>query len=279
MCASAVKEAHLTRKRLAELSGLSERYLAQLESGDGNISILLIRRVAEALACPVEQLIGDRSFDPEIVAALELLRGLRPEQRHEAVMQLQQRFGESSRERSRRIALIGLRGAGKSTLGVQLATRLRVPFYELDQQIERELGASLGSVFSMYGQDTFREAEARVLDRLTRAHKRCVIATGGSLVLEPRTYELLRERCFTVWLRASPEDHMDRVVAQGDLRPIRGREHAMAELRTILKQRERLYALADAVVDTSGTDEAQSLERLLALVEAMPSHLPQERAG
>jgi XRE family aerobic/anaerobic benzoate catabolism transcriptional regulator len=279
VCASAVKEAHLTRKRLAELSGLSERYLAQLESGDGNISILLIRRVAEALACPVEQLIGDRSFDPEIVAALELLRGLRPEQRHEAVMQLQQRFGESSRERSRRIALIGLRGAGKSTLGVQLATRLRVPFYELDQQIERELGASLGSVFSMYGQDTFREAEARVLDRLTRAHKRCVIATGGSLVLEPRTYELLRERCFTVWLRASPEDHMDRVVAQGDLRPIRGREHAMAELRTILKQRERLYALADAVVDTSGTDEAQSLERLLALVEAMPSHLPQERAG
>ncbi|MDT3677832.1 MAG: helix-turn-helix transcriptional regulator [Burkholderiaceae bacterium] len=274
-----MKEAHLTRKRLAELSGLSERYLAQLESGDGNISILLIRRVAEALACPVEQLIGDRSFDPEIVAALELLRGLRPEQRHEAVMQLQQRFGESSRERSRRIALIGLRGAGKSTLGVQLATRLRVPFYELDQQIERELGASLGSVFSMYGQDTFREAEARVLDRLTRAHKRCVIATGGSLVLEPRTYELLRERCFTVWLRASPEDHMDRVVAQGDLRPIRGREHAMAELRTILKQRERLYALADAVVDTSGTDEAQSLERLLALVEAMPSHLPQERAG
>ncbi len=273
------EEAHLTRKRLAELSGLSERYLAQLEAGDGNISILLIRRVAEALACPIEQLIGDRSFDPEIVAALELLRGLRPEQRHEAVMQLQQRFGESSRERSRRIALVGLRGAGKSTLGAQLAARLRVPFYELDQQIEHELGASLGSIFSMYGQDTFREAEAHVLDRLTRAHKRCVIATGGSLVLEPRTYELLRERCFTVWLRASPEDHMDRVVAQGDLRPIRGREHAMAELRTILKQRERLYALADAVVDTSGTDEAQSLERLLGLVDSTPSHLPEERAG
>jgi XRE family aerobic/anaerobic benzoate catabolism transcriptional regulator len=106
-----------------------------------------------------------------------------------------------------------------------------------------------------------------------------VIATGGSLVLEPRTYELLRERCFTVWLRASPEDHMDRVIAQGDLRPIRGREHAMAELRTILKQRERLYGLADAVVDTSGADERHSLERLVELVEATPSHPAQERAG
>ncbi|HLT26233.1 MAG TPA: helix-turn-helix transcriptional regulator [Zeimonas sp.] len=273
-------EAHLTRKRLAELSGLSERYLAQLESGDGNISILLIRRVAEALGCPLEQLLADRSVDPEIAAAVELLRGLRPEQRHEAVALLQQRFGETSRERARRIALVGLRGAGKSTLGAQLAARLRAPFYELDQQIERELGASLGSIFSMYGQDTFREAEARVLDRLTRTHRRCVIATGGSLVLEPRTYELLRERCFTVWLRASPEDHMDRVIAQGDLRPIRGREHAMSELRAILKQRERLYALADATVDTSGADEAQSLERLLEVVgEAASSQLPQERAS
>ncbi len=273
-------EARLTRKRLAELSGLSERYLAQLESGDGNISILLIRRVAEALGCPLEQLLADRALDPEIVGAIEVLRGLRPEQRHEAVLMMQQRFGESSRERARRIALVGLRGAGKSTLGALLAARLRVPFHELDQQIERELGASLGSIFSMYGQETFREAEARVLDRLTRAHKRCVIATGGSLVLEPRTYELLRERCFTVWLRATPEDHMDRVIAQGDLRPIRGREHAMAELRTILKQRDRLYALADAIVDTSGADEAQSLERLLDLVsEATPSSLPQERAS
>lgn len=273
-------EARLTRKRLAELSGLSERYLAQLESGDGNISILLIRRVAEALGCPLEHLIADRSFDAEIVGAVELLRALRPEQRHEAVQMVQQRFGESSRERARRIALVGLRGAGKSTLGAQLAARLRVPFYELDQQIERELGASLGSIFAMYGQDTFREAEARVLDRLTRTHKRCVIAAGGSLVLEPRTYELLRERCFTVWLRASPEDHMDRVIAQGDLRPIRGREHAMAELRTILKQRDRLYALADAVVDTSGADEAQSLERLFDLLsETVPAQVPQERAG
>ncbi len=273
-------EAHLTRKRLAELSGLSERYLAQLESGDGNISILLIRRVAEALGCPLEQLLGERPIDAEIVAAAELLRALGAEQRHEAVQLLQQRFGEASRDRARRIALVGLRGAGKSTLGARLAAHLKAPFYELDQQIERELGASLGSIFSMYGQDTFREAEARVLDRLTRAHRRCVIATGGSLVLDPRTYELLRERCLTVWLRTSPEDHMDRVIAQGDLRPMRGREHAMAELRTILKQRERLYGLADAVVDTSGADETQSLQRLIEVVsESTPSPATQEKAG
>lgn len=273
-------EARMTRRRLAETSGLSERYLAQLESGDGNISILLIRRVAESLGCPLERLFSDRVADPEIVATAELMRGLHPEQRRQAALAVRQRFGEASRERARRIALIGLRGAGKSTLGSRLAARLKAPFHELDQQIERELGAELGSVFSMYGQDTYREAEYRVLDKLTRAHRRCVIAAGGSLVLEPRTYELLRERCLTVWLRASPEEHMDRVIAQGDLRPIRGREHAMAELRTILKQRERLYALADVEVDTSGTDEAQSLQRMVdAIALASPAHARHEEAG
>lgn len=260
------EEAGLTRRRLAELSGLSERYLAQLESGDGNISILLIRRVAEALQCSLEQLLGEPLADPETLSALEVLRGLEPGQRHQAVSALRQRFGQMSRERARRIALVGLRGAGKSTLGMRLAARLKVPFFELDQQIESELGASLESVFGMYGQDTYREAERRVLERLTRTNRRCVIATGGSLVLEAPTYELLRERCLTIWLKASPEEHMDRVVAQGDLRPIRGRDHAMAELRTILKQRERLYSLADAAVDTSGTNEAESLQRLLDVI-------------
>jgi XRE family aerobic/anaerobic benzoate catabolism transcriptional regulator len=259
-------EAGLTRRRLSELSGLSERYLAQLESGDGNISILLIRRVAEALHCSLEQLLSDQASDPEIASAIEVLRTLEPGQRHQAVAALQQRFGEMSRERARRIALVGLRGAGKSTLGARLAARLKVPFFELDQQIERELGAGLESIFSMYGQDTYRDAERRVLDRLTRTHRRCVIAAGGSLVLEPLTYELLRERCLTIWLKASPEEHMDRVIAQGDLRPIRGRDHAMAELRTILKQRDRLYAMADAAVDTTGIGEAESLKRLVDVI-------------
>ncbi len=261
-------ELELTRRRLAVLSGLSERYLAQLESGDGNISILLIRRVAQALQCTLGQLLSDQGADTETMAAVEVLRALEPGQRRQAVQALQQRFGEASRERVRRVALVGLRGAGKSTLGARLAARLKVPFFELDQQIERELGAGLESIFSMYGQDTYREAERRVLERLTRTHRRCVVATGGSLVLESRTYELLRERCLTIWLKASPEEHMDRVIAQGDLRPMHGRDHAMAELRTILRQRDRLYALADAAVDTTGASEAASLTRLLDVIAA-----------
>ncbi len=225
--------AGLTRRQLAERSGLSERYLAQLESGAGNISILLIRRVAQALSVELGRLVGEG---------------------REAVL------------RRTRIALTGLRGAGKSTIGALLAHRLAVPFIELDQEVERELGASLENIFVTYGQDAYRDAERRVLQRVTDANPRCVIATGGSLVVEPLTYETLRERCFTVWLKATPEDHMNRVIAQGDLRPIRGRDHAMAELRTILGQRERLYALADATIDTSAADVPRCVERLQDLV-------------
>lgn len=191
---------------------------------------------------------------------------LEPGQRHQAVSALQQRFGEMSRERARRIALIGLRGAGKSTLGVRLAARLEAPFFELDQQIERELGAGLESIFSMYGQDTYREAERRVLDRLTRTHRRCVIATGGSLVLEPRTYELLRERCLTIWLKASPEEHMEprdragRPAADPRARSRNGRvaHHPQAA-------RPALCA-GDAAVDTTGASESASLKRLVDVI-------------
>lgn len=227
--------AGLTRRRLAERSGVSERYLAQLESGNGNISILLIRRVAAALGADLHELIGQRV----------------------------------DTGRRGRIALIGLRGAGKSTLGIQLAERLAVPFFELDNEIERELGSPLESVFTLYGQDAYRDGERRALARLIDEHERCVIATGGSLVVEPQTYQLLRSRCLTVWLRATPEDHMNRVIAQGDLRPIQGRDHAMTELRTILGQRERLYAMADAIVDTSARAEAESLQQLLTAVREL----------
>lgn len=227
--------AGLTRRKLAERSGVSERYLAQLESGNGNISILLIRRVAAALGADLHELIGQRV----------------------------------DTGRRGRIALIGLRGAGKSTLGIQLAARLAVPFFELDSEIERELGSPLESVFTLYGQDAYRDGERRALARLIDEHERCVIATGGSLVVEPQTYQLLRSRCLSVWLRATPEDHMNRVIAQGDLRPIQGRDHAMTELRTILAQRERLYAMADAIVDTSGRAEGESLQQLLTAVREL----------
>ena len=228
-------KAGLTRRKLSERSGVSERYLAQLESGDGNISILLIRRVAAALGADLHELIGQRV----------------------------------DTGRRGRIALIGLRGAGKSTLGTRLAQRFGVPFFELDTEIERELGASLESVFTMYGQDAYRDAERRALAGLIEQHERCVLATGGSLVVEPQTYQLLRSRCLTVWLRATPEDHMNRVVSQGDLRPIQGRDHAMTELRTILAQRERLYSLADVTIDTSQHDEEHCLQELLTTVREL----------
>jgi len=233
-------KAGLTRRALAQRSGVSERYLAQLESGDGNISILLIRRVASALGADLHELIGQRV----------------------------------DTGRRGRIALIGLRGAGKSTLGGKLGAALQLPFFELDGEIEREFGVPLESVFTVYGQDAYREAERRALIRLIEENERCVIATGGSLVVESQTYQLLRSRCMTIRLRATPEDHMSRVVAQGDLRPLRGREHAMIELRTILAQRERLYALADATIDTSANDEDTALQLLTAKVSELAGDAP-----
>ncbi len=224
--------AGLTRRTVAQRSGVSERYLAQLESGDGNVSILLIRRVASALGADLLELIGQRV----------------------------------DTARRGRVALIGLRGAGKSTLGPRLADALQAPFFELDAEIEREFGVSIENVVAMYGQDAFRDGERRALERLIEEHERCVIAVEGSLVVEPQTYQLLRGRCLTMWLRASPEDHVKRVVAQGDARQMHGREHAMVELRAILSQRARLYGLADATIDTSANDPDAALALALAAV-------------
>jgi XRE family transcriptional regulator, aerobic/anaerobic benzoate catabolism transcriptional regulator len=230
-------DASMTRRQLADQSGLSERYLAQLEAGQGNISILLIRRVAAALSTTLAALITDSS---------------------------------DHQDRSRRVALIGLRGAGKSTIGAALSEALGWRFVELDREVERELGAGLESIFTLYGQDTYRDAERRALERVCAGDEPSVIATGGSIVVEPPTYNLLRRRCLTVWLRALPEDHMNRVIAQGDLRPIRGRDFAMAELKTILDQRQRLYALADLIVETSGREADDCVAQLLAALRRKP---------
>jgi XRE family aerobic/anaerobic benzoate catabolism transcriptional regulator len=158
------------------------------------------------------------------------------------------------------VALIGLRGAGKSTLGAKLAQLLHMPFVELDREVEKEAGAKLGEVFAMYGQDAFRRFERRALDRVLAQHPRAVIAAGGSLVTDPATYELLLERCFCVWLKASPEDHMGRVIAQGDMRPFKGRATALDEIRTLLADRDALYARAAATIDTSGRTIKQCLQ-------------------
>jgi len=216
----------MTRKALALASGVSERYLAQLEAGEGNISVLLLRKVAHAMDVPVESLVRE----------------------------------DQAAEKP--VALLGLRGAGKSTLGARLAQELDLTFIELDKEVEREAGTALGEVFALYGQEAFRRFERRALERVLSRKERAVIATGGSLVTEPASYKLLLERCRCIWLRATPEDHMSRVIAQGDMRPFKGRSAAFEELKQLLQERERLYARADATVNTSGKTVRQSLAEL-----------------
>jgi XRE family aerobic/anaerobic benzoate catabolism transcriptional regulator len=247
---------------------VSERYLAQLETGQGNISILLLRQLAAALDMPIETLLHEHS-DPsvDLAHALELLRRLGPEDLVEARQLLLQRF-DTAAEKARRshIALVGLRGAGKSTLGALLAQRLKVPFVELDREIERAAGVSLSVIFDLYGQAGFRRLERQCLQELIAHHPGFVLATGGSLVSEPATYELLLTHCFTVWLIASPAEHMGRVVAQGDMRPMASNREAMSDLQRILKVRSPLYGKADARVDTAGRTVEASLELLVEAV-------------
>jgi len=258
------QEHGLARKALAIASGLSERYLAQLESGHGNISVLLLRKLAHAMRVPVEQLVRENGDAPAALAAAVQLLGTLSEDRLAAAQRLlQAHFGSPRRQR---IALLGLRGAGKSTLGARLAQTLGVDFVELDREVEREAGAELGDVFSIYGQEAFRRFERRALERVLRNHDRAVIATGGSIISEPETYQLLRERCFCIWLKASPEEHMARVIAQGDMRPFRGRSEALDEIRRLLADRDHLYGRADATIDTSGQTIKHSMTRLRALI-------------
>ena len=256
----------MTRKILAKDSGVSERYLAQLEGGQGNVSILLLRQLADALDVPLDRLVSDAPEDSaDLVHAVELLRRLRPDQLAEARETLVRGFGAvDPTARRHRIALIGLRGAGKTTLGTLLADRLGVPFVELDREIERESGVSLATIFEFYGQAGFRRLERTCLDRVVEEHPRFVLATGGSLVSEPATFERLLATCFTVWLHASPTEHMERVVAQGDMRPMAGNRESMADLQRILAGRLDLYRQADAEVDTGGRSAAESLDALVA---------------
>ncbi len=263
----------VTRRILAGDSGLSERYLAQLEGGKGNISIKLLRRVAEALNVPLARLLAEVRDEPaELQLTVELLRRLSADQLGEARALLGARFAAADHEaRRRRIALIGLRGAGKSTLGGRLARHLDVPFIELDAEIERDFGLSLGEIFALSDQAAYRRSERRAFDGVVKRTPSFVLAAGGSIVAEPATYEELLSRCFTVWITASPEEHMGRVIAQGDFRPMAENKEAMADLERILAARTPLYAKADAVVETAGRSvETSFLSLLASLPEAMP---------
>ena len=254
----------MTRKMLARDSGVSERYLAQLESGQGNISILLLRQIARAMGLPLADLARDGPDRPvEFTLMRQLLERLSPEELAEAHGLLAERFGQAVRgQRAGRIALIGLRGAGKSTLGRRLAAHLAVPFLDMAVEMERDSGMSLSEIFTLSDQAAYRRLERRCLERLLETYNAAVIETGGSLVSEPATFELLLQACYTIWIKASPEEHMGRVIAQGDYRPMARNSEAMADLRRILIERDPLYGKADAVVDTSGRSEAESFEEL-----------------
>jgi len=254
----------MTRRILARDSGVSERYLAQLESGAGNISIVLLRALARALDVPLDSIVRDGPEAALEIAEVNALLGrLAPSEVIEARDILTARFGAPDGGlRLGRIALIGLRGAGKSTLGKRLAEQRDVPFIELDREVEAASGMTLSEIFDLYGQAGFRRLERQALDRILGTTPRFVVAAGGSIVSQPDTFAELLLACFTVWIRARPAEHMQRVIAQGDLRPMADNLEAMADLERILAGREALYSKADATVDTGGRSVESTLEEL-----------------
>ncbi len=260
----------MSRKVLAQHAKVSERYLAQLEAGLGNCSIVLLRRIARAIGLPVIQLVYEGAEPPlDRVLLAQFLDRLPAPALAEARDLLQRRFGEPAEDlRGRRIALIGLRGGGKSTLGRLLAERLGVPFIELDREVEKHSGASLSEIFEMFGQETFRRAEREALEAVLRRHRHFVMATSGSIVTDPGTMEFLLSSCFTVWVRADPQEHMRRVIEQGDMRPMANSARAMEDLVAILKSREPLYAKAEAALVTSGKTPEQNLDELMRVIPA-----------
>ena len=244
----------MTRRSLATSSSVSERHLANLELGVGNASILVLRQIAVALECLPAELLGDEIDSPEWLLIRDLLHGRGDADLRRARVALADLFGTAARPeaRQRRIALIGLRGAGKSTLGRRLADDLGATFVELNREIERVAGHSLAEIHNLLGPAAYRRYERRALEEVVEAYPEAVIATPGGIVSDPATFNLLLSHCFTVWLTAAPQDHMRRVVAQGDTRPMAGNAEAMEDLKRILSGRAAFYRKADLTFDTSG---------------------------
>lgn len=266
----------LTRKALSKAASVSERHLANLEQGVGNASILVLRQVAQALSCSLAELLGDETTaSPEWLLLRDLLAGRNEADLQRARGTLRGLFGTpppSDASRLRRIALIGLRGAGKSTLGRLLADALDVAFVELNREIERVAGCSLSEIHSLYGPSAYRRYERRALQETLQLYPDAVIATPGGIVSDPATFGLLLAQCCTVWLQATPEDHMQRVVSQGDLRPMAGKvgaPEAMDDLRRILQGRAAFYGKADLRLDTSGLSTGKAFEALCAQLRVL----------
>jgi XRE family transcriptional regulator, aerobic/anaerobic benzoate catabolism transcriptional regulator len=266
----------MTRKALALAADVSERHLANLEYGVGNASVLILLQVAQALQCSVAELVGDVSTSsPEWLLIRELLAGRDEDTLGRARVAIGELLGTGGangrggrdgkgRARSARIALVGLRGAGKSTLGKLLAEDLDCPFIELSRQIEAFAGCSISEIQALYGQNAYRRYERRALEETIQIYPEAVIATPGGIVSDPATFNQLLAHCTTVWLKAAPEDHMNRVVAQGDTRPMAASKEAMEDLKSILAGRAAFYSKAEFTVDTS----AQPLDQTFALLRA-----------
>jgi XRE family aerobic/anaerobic benzoate catabolism transcriptional regulator len=269
----------MTRRQLAQASETSERYLAQIESGAGNPSASVLRAIAQALDLPAAALLPASGARPAALdAVLDLLARVPEGELPELAKLIEARVARAAgADRARRIALVGLRGAGKSTLGRMLAQHLGWPFIELDRVVEEDYGASIPDLIEMAGTATFRRHERSALERVIATNEAAVITTAGGIVSDPETYALLLRRSHTIWIKARPDDHMSRVMAQGDFRPMAANRAAMADLLAILEARRADYARAEAEVDTSGAALEQSFAALLRVVTALLG--PQARAS
>lgn len=261
----------MSRKVLARESGISERYIAQMEAGAGNVSIVLLRRIGRATGVRLEELIADI---PDSWLALRDLMAHASPQAIAAARDILSGTGEVSsaapgvRSARPRIALVGLRGAGKSSIGKSAAHQAGIDFVELNQEIESHNGLSVTEIFKLYGQEGYRRMELASLQRIIASDRPLILATGGGIVADTMTYDLLRHSFYTVWIKAQPDEHMNRVRQQGDLRPMANDRAAMEELVTILSSREPLYALADAQLDTSGRELSDCVAELKTIMDS-----------
>jgi XRE family aerobic/anaerobic benzoate catabolism transcriptional regulator len=259
----------MTRRMMAREANVSERHLAQLEAGEGNVSIVLLRRIAKALNVSLDELFAAEVEEPvERRMIRRFLDRLPAHRLEDVVSRLTRDFGPEEKVRRMRVALIGVRGAGKSTLGSRLSAETNIPFIELDREIEKDTRMSLADIFSLYGQSGYRAIERRTLERVIHENDRAILSVGGGVVSEKESYDYLLSHCCTVWIKAQPEEQMSRVIAQGDFRVMAGSDRAMEDLRRILKARELLYQKADICLDTTASSVDESFAKLKAALQA-----------